>query len=460
MKHLKTHRLVPHYRGKSWLNVRLPRTAKDWTHGGSKSLVSVKDSKLTLSEALERLNKAHAWEFPKQRVCFLSDLHGDPEALAASLVATGCVKKTGPGPLDFQITEDGKTARFVIGGDCFDKGPSSLGVLRGLAHLRAQGGRVRVLAGNHDLRVFLGLASVGTPHQHQSQHLFIRTGPKILPLLKEIRDAYITPKKLKKIPSTKTCRRHLFPSKQWFTDFPHAAKGVIKSSQIKREIQRVTKKMHRFEAACHQHGLTLREVYAAALKWQDLFLSPNGEFAWFFQKLRLGYQAGAFLFVHAGVDNTLAGLLFKGGIKPINQMFRAALKNPSFDFYYGSLCNSVRTKYRDVDRPFCEKGARKLRQSGIAAIVHGHRNVHFGQRLASRRTVLHFECDTSLDRNTRAKENVRGAGAAATIIDPRGYVLGISSDYPHIKIFHPQMTEKHLRSLRKARHKTTLKAAA
>ncbi|MCU7950687.1 MAG: hypothetical protein KZQ69_11830, partial [gamma proteobacterium symbiont of Bathyaustriella thionipta] len=81
--------------------------------------------------------------------------------------------------------------------------------------------------------------------------------------------------------------------------------------------------------------------------------------------------------------------------------------------------------------------------SGINAIVHGHRNLYYGQRIMLRKGIINFECDTSLDINTRKKEGVvRGLGAAVTIIHPEKLVLGISSDYPYIKVFEPELTKK------------------
>jgi hypothetical protein len=43
----------------------------------------------------------------------------------------------------------------------------------------------------------------------------------------------------------------------------------------------------------------------------------------------------------------------------------------------------------------------------------------------------------TLDRNTRKKEGLSGYGASATIVRPEGLVLGISNDYPAIKVFSP-----------------------
>ncbi len=81
--------------------------------------------------------------------------------------------------------------------------------------------------------------------------------------------------------------------------------------------------------------------------------------------------------------------------------------------------------------------------SGINAIVHGHRNLYYGQRIMLRKGIINFECDTSLDINTRKKEGVvRGLGASVTIIHPEKLILGISSDYPYIKVFEPELTKK------------------
>ena len=59
--------------------------------------------------------------------------------------------------------------------------------------------------------------------------------------------------------------------------------------------------------------------------------------------------------------------------------------------------------------------------------------------------MLNFECDASLDSSTRSRERITGAGAAVTIVDPAGFVLGISSDYPRIKVFEPATTATNLR---------------
>ncbi len=449
MRPLHAHSLVPPYHGKSWLDVRLPRKTEDWLSGQGKSIAEDVTSRQDLIETLGNLNKNNAWEFPKKRHFFFSDLHGDPEAFCASLVACGGVTKTGKKPQDFILTPRGRKSTFIIGGDTFDKGPSSLELLRTIYTLKKQGARVRILAGNHDVRVLFGMTSVGKEQTVQSEYFFIRTGQKIIPLLTEIWNEYLKGKHgLKGIPSHKECKRLLYPSSDWFDKFSGAAQGHISDPQVNRELTRIRKKYDGFEQKCHDAGLTLRQVYACVQKWKELFLQPGGEFFWFYNRMRLMYKSGSFLFVHAGLDNKTAHDLTRMDIKDINKQFRKALQGNPFDFYYSSLCNSVRTKYRKVDHPFSRKGARYIRQAGFSAIIHGHRNLHNGQRIALRSSVLNFECDTSLDRATRKKEKVRGRGASVTIIEPKGKILGVSSDYPNIKVFDPK---KILQKLKKSK---------
>ncbi|SMP64121.1 Calcineurin-like phosphoesterase [Neorhodopirellula lusitana] len=436
--------VTPRYHGRKWIEVNLPETACDWSHGGDKSITTDNGDINTLVETLRDLNQNDSWKWPKRKHYFLSDLHADADALAASLVASGGVRQLGPSPHDFELTKAGRKSVFVIGGDCFDKGPSNLELLRGVRHLKDQGARLRILAGNHDIRLLFGMRVVGENKDVRNEHFFVRAGQKIMPLLKEIVDTYLTPKKMSSIPDAKTCRARLFPRESWFEEFPKIQGGDIVPAQVDRELNRIAKKVENFERHCTDHGLDLRQVYAATRQWKRLFLKREGEFRWFYRNLRLCYRSGSFLFVHAGVDDAVTKMLLKQGIGHINEQFHVAMKEAPFDFYYGSLCNTIRTKYRDVDRPFTRKGARNVHRAGITAILHGHRNLHHGQRLSLRHSQINFECDTSLDRHTRRVENVNGRGASVTIIDPSGRILGVSSDFPQVKVFEPQQTLKAL----------------
>ena len=75
-------------------------------------------------------------------------------------------------------------------------------------------------------------------------------------------------------------------------------------------------------------------------------------------------------------------------------------------------------------------------QLGFAA-ADGSRNRRTGQRLMLRQGLLHFECDTTLDKNSRKREGLKGHGAGVTIIRPKGQILGVCSDYHSTKVFTP-----------------------
>jgi hypothetical protein len=95
----------------------------------------------------------------------------------------------------------------------------------------------------------------------------------------------------------------------------------------------------------------------------------------------------------------------------------------------------IRTKYRPTDMPLTAHGARLIHEKGIHAVVHGHLNLCRGQRIVLRRGIVNFQCDSTMDRNTRKKEGLPGHGIAVTIIDPDEKIIGISRDYPYTKIF-------------------------
>ncbi|QDT04011.1 hypothetical protein K227x_23970 [Rubripirellula lacrimiformis] len=436
----------PRYQGQKWIGVDLPKTVCDWSVGGEQSIVTDGDDHGEFIRLLSKLNKQNRWRWPKREHHFISDLHADPDAFAASLVASGSVKQTGPCCRDFRLTKAGGNATFVIGGDCFDKGPSNLELLRCVRQIKDQGARMRILAGNHDIRLLFGMRVVGERKDVRNEHFFIRSGQKIIPLIQEVWATYLSDRKLKSLPNLSTCRSRLFPRQSWFDDFPKICEDAVVPSQVDREISRIAKKADRFEALCGQQGLDLRQVYAATRQWKKLFLKKSGEFYWFYRNLRLCYQSGSLLFVHAGVDDTVAEMLWKHGAGRLNDDFRLAMAGDPFDSYYGPLCNSIRTKYRDVDRPFTAKGAKHMHRAGITAILHGHRNLHHGQRLSLRESQINFECDTSLDSHTRRVENVGGRGASVTIVQPRGRILGVSSDFPQIKVFEPVRTLATLRA--------------
>ena len=430
---------LPHYKGASWINARLPALGQVWMLGNQRSVKKDQYHSTAYGQEMRKVIGQEPWRWPKRTLYFISDMHADADAFFASLVASGGVKKTGPRDKDFKLTREGRKARFLIGGDCFDKGPSSLRLLDVIRMLIDRGADIQLLAGNHDVRMLLGIRSVGLEPDPRTDHFFIRMGPKMVPFLTEIRDRYLQGKDaLKGVPNSRDCRRLLYPPKSWFRDFPQLAVWAMPESTIEREMNKLRKKMKIFEADCEKAGLSIRMVYAAARKWKHLFLHPKGEYAWFYKRMKLGCREGSFIFVHAGVDDRVAKLISEKGMKHINRKFRKQMFRDPFDFYYGPMANIIRTKYRNVDMPLTRNGVKALRKkSGVHAIVHGHRNLLHGQRVVLRKGIVNFECDTTLDRNSRKKEGLDGQGAAVTIFRPEGLVMVVSTDYPYIKVFEP-----------------------
>ena len=430
---------LPAYRGAEWIYRRLPTGVEPWQLGSRSSLGSDRSDHHALAEILQTAVSHSRWQWPDRTVYFFADPHADAEAFAASLVASGGVRKTGPRARDIRLTAAGRRAVFVIGGDCLDKGPNNLRLLRTIRTLKDSGARVKMLAGNHDMRLLLGLRSLDLRREPKTEHLFVRMGPKVVPLLQEVYREYLKGKDaLHGIPATRECRRRLYPSAHWFDTFPQVAKWLMPQHSIDRELIRMRKKVDGFEDACADAGLSLRDVYTVACRCRELFLCAGGEFAWFFDDMQLTYRGGSFLFVHAGLDDRIASLIEERGIDHLNDLFRELIQQDLFDFYYGPLGNTLRTKYRDVDMPLTRRGVGRICRQGVHAIVHGHRNRACGQRIMLRHGLIHIESDTTMDRNSRAREGLEGYGAGVTIVDPTGQVLGISTDYPYIKVLRPE----------------------
>jgi len=439
---------LPHYHGENWNKAVLPSHAVNWLAGKERSYNIVNPKQKSLANELEILSTEDRWRWPKKEIYFFSDLHADAEAFAASLVATGAVKRTGAGSTDFKLTIKPKQALFIIGGDCFDKGPSNLALLRTIKHLIDLGAKVKLLVGNHDLRMLLAMRAVDNTDCPRNGHFFVRLGNKVLPFFTEIWHEFLAQKdSLKNIPDEAECRRRLHPADNWFVEFSDAAKDTISDLEVKKELSRLKKRQQRFEQACRDNNFSYRQLYAVTRLWHELFLSPKGEFYWFFKKMNLVHKSGSFLFVHAGSDDKACQLISKDGIKQLNKQFKLALKGDPFSLYFGELGNMVRTKYRQVDKALTEDGRKHLHETKIHAIVHGHRNLYHGQRISLRQGIINFECDASVDSHTRENEGLKGAGAAVTIFKPEGKILGISADFPFVKVFEPKACILYLRAI-------------
>ena len=373
------------------------------------------------------MNDARQWQFPNREHFFITDVHADADAFLASLEATGGVHINND---VLALTERGRDAVFVMGGDYFDKGPSNLALLRALRRFIDTGASVVLLAGNHDIRTLLGIrwADEQSP---KLAHLFVRLGAKVVPLLAEVwREIAGDPGLL--IDDAEVARR-IFPAESWWSEFPRLVADLIPAPRLVKELHRARVKRSEMCAALEREGMTLGMAYAAIARCREMLCAPGGEHAWLQDSMDLAYRAGSFLFAHAGVDDVAAQMIASGGVADLNRRFGAALRADPFVLYNGHLGNMFRTKYRDLDFPFTQSGAEALERSGIHAIVHGHKTHITGQQIEMRHGIINFECDASLDRNTRLQSGLAGVGRAATIIGT-GSVRAISSECESVRV--------------------------
>lgn len=430
---------VPDYRGHKWIPFVLPGKSTPWPCVAGRSSRKQRLLARGIARAVTRAAGHRPWRWPREPVFFIADPHADAAAFSASLAGSGGIRRTGSRPSDFELTETGRKATFVIGGDCLDKGPGNLQLLHTIRALRETGARVKLLAGNHDMRLWMGMRVLGATPDPRTEHFLVRMGPKVVPLLKEVRQHYLSkgsPGQV--VPRNRACRHALFPRKSWFEEFPRVAGWVMPEPTVQRELLRMRRKVDSFEAACHGAGLTWRDVYATLQRCRELFVADDGEFSWFYRDMQLAHRAGSFLFVHAGLNDRVATMIEEQGIGHLNRLYRQQMRHDPFEFYYGPLANMMRTKYRPVDMPLSRRGVDAVHRHGLYAVIHGHRNHTAGQRIVLRKGMIHIESDTTLDRNSRRKEGLDGYGAGVTIVSPSGQISGVSIDYPQVKVFDPE----------------------
>ncbi|MDA0979494.1 MAG: metallophosphoesterase family protein [Proteobacteria bacterium] len=376
------------------------------------------------------------WTWTGRNLFFMCDIHADADAFFLSLLGGGAIVMTGPADEDFELTDLGRESRFIIGGDCFDKGPNNLRLLEAIHQLYLKGADLVLLAGNHDIRTYLGIFYAESKDP-LLDHLFVRMGKKTVPLLKEIFDKFVSKKDGRVSQLDPTIHNLLFPDESWYEQFPKVASRWVRPEKLDKELRRIREKTVEFEARARDFGMNMAQVYAATSKFRELFFSPDGRYHWFFDKMKLAHREGSYLFVHAGMDDVASEIILKGSVEELNRQFHEALANDPFDLYHGILGNAFRTKYREFDYDFTPQGVDCLHRAGLYAIVHGHRNICQGQRVLIREGMLNFECDASVDSHTRHLEGLYGPGGAVVVFTPEGRVLGLSTDYPYIKSFHP-----------------------
>ncbi|MBS8260730.1 metallophosphoesterase [Roseibium polysiphoniae] len=432
--------LLPTILGTRGASLGVPESCVPWPLDMNHSGGSSPDQTAKILKSLRKSGEYGQWKWPKRPVVFISDLHADAESLVRSLIAAGVVQCHENDTDGFDLTDFGRSCVLVIGGDCLDKGPSNLDLLNSLKKLIETGVRIKLLAGNHDLRLLLGVRALTSDRSPLTEHMFMRMGNKVLPLMREVYDKHVAPTNaLESAPDLETCRDRIFPSETWQREFPEAAAEHLGEAAIQKELRRLRKKIATFEEASLNAGLDLRMLYAAAMKCRELFLEPDGLYAWFYDRMRAIYKNGSVLFVHAGLDDHICAEIDENGVSHINQLFQEQVYQDPFTFYSGTVANIMRTKYRAVDKQLSSNGVERLHRAGVKILVHGHVNRERGQRLKTMKGLLHLEADITLDRNSRKLEGLKGIGTGATIILPNGNIVGFSNDFPYAKVFTPEV---------------------
>lgn len=412
-----------------------PSNTEPWPR---KNILKVGEENLSKDDSYKVVRKyaqKRQWVFPNQVVHFISDIHADADAFFKSLIGAGLIEKTGKEDHEFQLLEKAKKGQVIIGGDCLDKGPSNLRLLDAIKLVKDAGVQLVILAGNHDIRTFVGLA-IGEDRRLVAEHMFVRMGKKSIPLFREIYKKYLHKRvDQKELLSKEEVEKRLFPSKKWFETYAEKMDGLIPPKKIERELGRIKEKIDEVRAYLKRTGFSHGMLYATVQKAHDLLVVPEGEYGWFFHEMKISHQEGSFLFIHAGMDDFSTDWVSRVGVEGLNDKFSILMRNDPFELYHGHVGNIFRTKYRDTDFPFSKSSIKKLHALGINAIIHGHRNTIKGHRITVKRGFLNFECDTSLDRKTRKLEGLEGYGASWLTVYPKGKIEAYSTDYPAVKEF-------------------------
>lgn len=379
------------------------------------------------------------WIWPSRELVFITDVHADADGLYRSLLRGGLLSLDARGR--WQLTSRGRRCTCVIGGDCFDKGPSNLELLVALDHCRQLGLTLVLLAGNHDVRTDLGLRHATSSEVHAS-HWWVRMGLKSLPLLREVLERY-GDEEVEVASSESEALSALMPDERWWEEFPRRVRGSISQAAITKELERIELKTRRVMQGAADMGMSAIDLQAATMLARRHLCEAGGEFTWFFDELDLLHRDHALLFVHAGIcDGVTARLLGRGphghrgsDWRALNREFRRLRTDDPLELYFGDLGNVFRTKYRATDHHFSASSGDELVSGGIRAIVHGHVNHDRGQQLSVRHGVVHIECDTSIDRNTRVKEGISAPaqGFGVTSFKPRGQVWAASGDHEGVR---------------------------
>lgn len=368
-----------------------------------------------------------------QPLAFITDIHGDAESLVRSLIAGGLLKPISSITHLFW-TEQGQKRRLVLGGDCFDKGPSTLVLLRLLKRIWQDKPDSIWLVGNHDLRFMLGMRALTQDYHPLHSHFFSRMGKKAIALLAEMHT---------ECPADFPVNHPAYwVDAYWPQAFREQAKAHLGKRLAKKEIKQLHAKQADMQQACVKRFASER-TFNQACSWAVAqFLLPEGEFADLIDRWQLHYVAGPYWFCHAGVNDAAIAIWQQGreqGRNLLETQYQQAWQTGDlFHLYYGPLGALMRTKYRKYDWPFTAQGAQQLKAAGIIGLVNGHRDSVQGQQLYVRQGLWNFDCDTQMNRHCRSRDGLSHNGWGITLFETHGRVTALSSDHAGARCFEPQ----------------------
>lgn len=383
---LITTKWVPRYQGQQHCDVRLPATTRPWPLPNDRCRHTSLDYDAPLVSMRTKIGDL-PFVWPLRTMYLVCQLSGDTGALRRSLIASGGVRWTGPSDHDFELTSEGRQAKFLIAGDTFGSHLSNLRLLRMLGALIDAGADLEVLASDRDLQILASLTRLSAG-ELEAAHLDMRNSQELSSLLDEVQREELDP-------DARERTRSFMPRASLPADAP-TPPARWSRAQLQRTSRMAT----------------------------QLFVAPQGEFVWYLARMKLVRRWGSFLVTRTHLDRETMALLAKTGTKGVNAHLRRMFaKNP-----LKLLSRSSETPQSGLEL------AKGMHRAGLYGVIGGHSGQH-GQRIFVRQALLDMQSACAIDQRTRRDIGLEGAGAAVTIFRPEGVALGVSADYPHVKVF-------------------------
>lgn len=384
-------------------------------------------------------SKESAEVLREREVIAIPDIHGEANALLTSLKVAGYIElKDAKWDEGWHLTEAGQKAHIVFTGDLLDRGSENIGVLEIVKKLRAEGARIEILAGNHEMIL---LNTLQSSHQADWLHWIGNGGGSVL---KELGEHANISTNAVTILDILSYLPHMEKHKKNFAGMPPVTASCAEllswweknSSKITQTINDPTDQSIR--STLEHTSITDTDIVAFGKlqeRAKETFFVQYGEMV---KSLNLMTIVDDVLYVHASLNEYWIDLLEREGIDGVNREFHTAIKDPK---KLREMAGST-GKYGDVmwdrnlqanlkKRP---ELVQRLKQLGIRMIVHGHTETSCVQTHTTTDNLHIVNGDVSMYRRPggafvrvrgrRHKENgkvERFVGASRSPYDETGY---------------------------------------